>query len=74
MSFRVLDIIALILVLLGGINLGFVGLFNIDIIVDLFSDYLIIAHTLFFLIGIAAIYLCFRFGQVLNQLLPKSNV
>jgi uncharacterized membrane protein YuzA (DUF378 family) len=48
---------ARILLLIGGFNWGFVGLFNIDIISGIFG--LILARLIFILIGVAAGYLCY---------------
>lgn len=69
---RILDMIALILLILGGIDLGLVGVFDVDYIVWLFSDNLVIAHSLFLLIGLAAIYLCFRLGHLISSLQPPA--
>ena len=67
---RILDWIALTLLIIGGLNLGIVGLFNYDPIIDIWSYTLIVAHTLFFLIGIAALYMIFRVAKLV-QLLPR---
>lgn len=49
-----LDLIAVILLLIGGINLGLVGLFNFDLIGAIFGE--VISRILYVLIGISAIY------------------
>lgn len=49
--------IALILVLIGGINWGFVGLFNFNIISGILG--LILGRIIFIIIGVAAGYLCY---------------
>lgn len=67
---RTFDMIALILLILGGINLGLVGVFDLDVIIWLFSDNIVFAHLLFLLIGLAAIYLCFRIGRLISSLQP----
>ncbi len=70
---RILDTIALILLIIGGIDLGLVGIFNYDFIIHIFSDTLIAAHLSFFTIGLAAIYLSVRFGQVIKSLQPYEK-
>ena len=49
-----LDLIAVILLLIGGINWGLVGLFNFDLISAIFGG--VISRILFVLVGIAAVY------------------
>ena len=50
-----IDIAAMVLVLLGALNWGFVGLFNIDL-VDLFFENSAIDRLVYLLIGSAAIF------------------
>jgi uncharacterized protein len=49
--------IALILVLIGGINWGLVGLFNMNIISAILGS--ILSRILFIIIGLAALYICY---------------
>ncbi len=49
-----LDLIAVILLLIGGINLGLVGLFNFDLVGAIFGE--VISRILYVLIGISAVY------------------
>ncbi|MBA2653847.1 MAG: DUF378 domain-containing protein [Gammaproteobacteria bacterium] len=70
MLIKTLDWIALILLIIGGLDLGVVGLFNYDPIIDIFSAALIVAHTFFFSIGLAAVYGIFRVAQVLSEPQP----
>lgn len=49
-----LDLIAVILLLIGGINWGLVGLFNFDLISAIFGG--VISRVLFVLVGISAVY------------------
>jgi uncharacterized membrane protein YuzA (DUF378 family) len=72
MGLKTLDVIALLLVIIGGIDLGIVGVFNEDLIIDLFSDFILAAQILFFLIGVAACYMCYRFGDIIRELHPPS--
>ena len=65
---RTLLIIALVLVIIGGLNWGVVGLFSTNIVSSLNratfkSSFL--ERGLYILIGIAAIYLIFKFGSLL---------
>ncbi|EKD70920.1 MAG: hypothetical protein ACD_46C00328G0004 [uncultured bacterium] len=49
--------VALIIVLVGGINWGLVGLFNMNIVSAIFGDML--GRLLFIVVGVAAGYLCY---------------
>lgn len=49
--------IALILVIVGGINWGLVGLFNVNIISGLFG--VILGRLIFIIVGVAAGYLAY---------------
>lgn len=54
---HVLDIIALILVIIGGLNWLLVGLFKFDLVAKLFGGQeSAISRTIYILVGIAALY------------------
>lgn len=52
---RALKIISYILVLIGAINWGLVGLFNIDLVALLFGEMTAASRVVYALVGIAAI-------------------
>ena len=52
-----LDWIALILVIIGGLNWGLVGLFNFNLVGKIFSWANFIARIIYVLVALAAIYL-----------------
>jgi len=54
---NVLDWIALILVIIGGLNWALVGIFNFDLVEFIFSSIMIIGRIVYILVGLAAIYL-----------------
>lgn len=49
--------IAMILVLIGGINWGLVGLFNVNIVTGIFG--VMLGRLIFIVVGVAAVYLCY---------------
>lgn len=57
MKLNWLDIIALVLVIVGGLNWGLVGLFDFDLVAQLFGAAPIIAKIVYDLVGLAAVYL-----------------
>jgi len=53
---NVLDWIALVLVIIGGLNWGLVGLFNLDLVQLILGSIAILAKIVYVLVGLAAIY------------------
>ena len=53
----VLDWIALILVIIGGLNWGLVGLFNFDLVAAIFGAMSILSRIIYILVCLSAIYL-----------------
>lgn len=54
---NVLDWIALILVIIGGLNWGLVGLFNFDLVAAIFGDMSVLSRIIYVLVCLSAIYL-----------------
>lgn len=51
------DWIALILVIIGGINWGIYGIWGYDLVAIIFSSVAIIARIIYVLVGLSAVYL-----------------
>lgn len=49
--------IALVIVIIGGINWGLVGLFNVNIVTSILGNML--GRLVFIIVGVAAGYLCY---------------
>jgi uncharacterized membrane protein YuzA (DUF378 family) len=56
---KVLYWIALVLVIVGGLNWGLVGLLDYDLVASIFGDMTTITKVIYDLIGLAAIYMIF---------------
>ncbi|MBI2046080.1 MAG: DUF378 domain-containing protein [Parcubacteria group bacterium] len=54
-----IDWIALVLVIIGGINWGLVGFFNFDLVATLFGSASVLSRIIYDLVGLSAIYLIF---------------
>jgi len=52
-----LDWIALVLVLVGGLNWGLVGFFNFDLVAAIFGVMSFLSRAVYGLVGLSAIYL-----------------
>jgi len=51
------DWIALLLVVVGGLNWGLVGIFQFDLVATLFGDMSTLSRIVYSLVGVAALYL-----------------
>jgi uncharacterized membrane protein YuzA (DUF378 family) len=60
----VLWTIALVLLIVGGINWGLVGLFGIDLVATLFGDMSGLSRVVYVLVGIAALISVFALPRV----------
>jgi hypothetical protein len=59
-----LDWIALILVIIGGLNWGLVGIFNFDLVAAIFGAMSIIARIVYILVALSALYLLIIIGKL----------
>jgi uncharacterized membrane protein YuzA (DUF378 family) len=57
---NVLDYIALVLTIVGGINWGLVGAFDFDLVARIFGDMTTATRAVYILVGLAALY-CLTF-------------
>jgi hypothetical protein len=48
--------VALVLVIVGGLNWGLVGAFHFDLVAALFGDMSMLSRAIYILIGLSAIY------------------
>ncbi|MBD3311660.1 MAG: DUF378 domain-containing protein [Candidatus Magasanikbacteria bacterium] len=61
-----LDWIAMVLVVVGGLNWGLVGLFNFDLVATLFGDMSAFSRVVYSLVGLSAVYVALmsmKFGK-----------
>ena len=56
---NVLDWIALILVIVGGLNWGLVGLFQFDLVKAIFGSIPVLQNVVYVLVGISAVYMIY---------------
>jgi hypothetical protein len=54
---KVIDLIALVLVIVGGLNWGLVGLFDLDLVAALFGMGSVLAKIVYVLVGLSALWL-----------------
>lgn len=52
----VVDIIAIILLVVGGVNWGLVGLFGFDLVATIFGDMSVLSRIVYVVVGVCAVY------------------
>ncbi len=55
MKSNALTMVAMTLVIIGGLNWGLIGLFNFDLVAVIFGDMTAITRTVYALVGVAAV-------------------
>jgi uncharacterized membrane protein YuzA (DUF378 family) len=64
MGLKGLDWIALILVIIGGLNWGLVGLLNFDLVAAIFGAMSALTRIIYVLVGLSGLYLIFVAGKM----------
>ena len=59
-----LDILAYLLVVIGGINWGLVGFFNYNLVDSIFGKGSGLSRTIYAIVGLAAVYMLYTFMKV----------
>jgi uncharacterized membrane protein YuzA (DUF378 family) len=54
-----LDLLALVLVIIGGLNWGLVGLLDLDLVQLIFGSIPILAKLIYIVVGLAALYMIY---------------
>lgn len=54
-----LDWVAVVLVIIGGINWGLVGLFNFDLVATIFGQMSALSKIIYDLVGLGALYMIY---------------
>ena len=53
---KILNLVALIVLIVGGLNWGLVGLFQFDLVATLFGMASLLSNLVYILVGLSAIY------------------
>jgi len=56
MNMKPIDVVAAVLLVVGGLNWGLVGLLNVDLVAALFGAGSILSRIVYVLVGLAAVY------------------
>ena len=61
---KVVDKIALVLIIIGAINWGLIGIFNFDLVATLFGDMSVISRIVYALVGLAGLWSIRFFAKI----------
>ena len=61
---RIINTIALILVIVGGLNWGLIGFFNFNLVDFLFGAGSFLSRLVYILVGIASLWCISRFAKI----------
>lgn len=64
---KTIDYISLVLVVIGAINWGLIGLFQIDLVRIIFGEMSMLSRIVYVLVGIAGLYSLSFFGRIQNE-------
>jgi uncharacterized membrane protein YuzA (DUF378 family) len=53
---KTLDVVAAVLLVIGGLNWGLVGLFGFDLVATLFGEMSVLSRLVYSLVGLCAVY------------------
>ena len=73
MKLRGLDLAAIILIVIGGLNWGLVGLFGFDLVAAIFGPMSILSRIVYILVGIAAVYAAVRSPHLAHYKEPHTT-
>ena len=59
-----MDVLAAVLLVVGGLNWGLVGLFNFDLVAGIFGDMSALSRVVYILVGLAAVYQGLTFKSI----------
>lgn len=59
-----LDVLAAVLLVIGGLNWGLVGLFNFDLVATIFGSGAMISRLVYILVGLSGLYQAFQWKAI----------
>lgn len=62
-----LDWVALVLVIVGGLNWALVGLFSFDLVATIFGDMSVLSRIVYVLVGLSAVYVLVSLGKLAKK-------
>lgn len=72
-TFNALDWIALVVLLIGGLNWGLVGVFNYDVVAALFGTQTPVSRVIYVVVGLAALYSIYTSAKMAASSPPTAS-
>jgi len=63
----IVKVIAYILVIIGAVNWGLIGFFNLDLVRMIFGDMSLLSRIVYSLVGLSGILLLFTHREIFNN-------
>lgn len=70
---KVLNLITLILVIIGGLNWGLVGLLDFNLVAALFGEASLLSRLIYILVGLSALWQLYPFSLAVNTDEPAAE-
>jgi hypothetical protein len=67
MKINILDWVAIVLVIVGGLNWGLVGAFNFDLVAFIFGAMSMLSKIVYVLVGLAALYMIYISTKLMKE-------
>lgn len=61
---KTIKVIALLLIIIGGLNWGLVGIFNFDLVAAIFGDMSVVSRVVYTLVGLSAVWTIFELPKM----------
>ena len=65
-----LDVLAAVLLVIGGLNWGLVGLFGFDLVAALFGEMTLLARAVYAVVGLCAVYQALTWKAIQRRWAP----
>lgn len=66
-----IDVVAAVLLVVGGLNWGLVGAMGFDLVATLFGDMSALSRTVYVLVGLAGLYQAIQFRGIQRRWSPQ---
>jgi uncharacterized protein len=66
MKLNTVDWVAMVLVIVGGLNWGLVGAFKFNLVDTIFGEMSAVSRVVYVLVGLSAIYLVYTASKLMN--------
>lgn len=72
MKLNAIDWIALVLVIVGGLNWGLVGAFEFNLVDTIFGEGSTLSRLVYVVVGLSAVYLIFTASKLARENMPSA--